>query len=572
MMNKPVNSRLSAAVLLLASLAVLLMGTFDRDLWTPDEPREAAMCLEMSRTGDYMIPHLAGQPFVEKPPLFYAVSAGFIHLFGGYIGNTPALRLVTVMFGIGTLLMTFLLARRLFGPESGTLAAALLATMLGFIENFHWIRIDAALCFFVIAAIWCFAEIYIAGKPLFCIPAGLFTAGAFLCKGPVGPVLIAVPWLAMAGLWLIRQKTGIDGKNHYHTGFHAVGLLIFLALSGAWVVYLKTRGGEALWNEWFWVNQVGRLTGVSAAKSHIRKGAPLYYVFQTFIYTMPWLPLVIFWAGGVIGRLYKRLPVSKNEIFLFLWGVGSVLLLSLSATKRGIYMAPVLPAFALMCVPVISSVHQRKWLKGYFFAWLVLCAILLFVFTFIPFAASHLPRKIPAEAAAFLQTFGFRNMVAGIGFFICLYLIYGFKKHNTDIGHIILASAVLYIGLFAVPAKAVDAAKSMGEGVKAFTGKISPDLRPRIAGYNFNETMLGCFYYYAGWAAPQITDDSRLNRIINGADPRYESVIVNRDAPRDKAIQYINEHVTVPYRILEEQYTGQDKHARGVFWITGRSL
>jgi len=198
-MNETVTRRISPALLLLASLAVLFMVSFDRDLWTPDEPREAAMCLEMSRTGDYMIPHLAGQPFVEKPPLFYAISAGSINIFGKYIGNTPALRLVTVMFGIGTLLMTLLLGSRLFGPASGITAAALLATMAGFIVNFHWIRIEAALCFFILAAIWSFSEVYIAKRPIFCIPAGLFAASAFLCKGPVGPILIAIPWLAMVG-------------------------------------------------------------------------------------------------------------------------------------------------------------------------------------------------------------------------------------------------------------------------------------------------------------------------------------------------------------------------------------
>jgi 4-amino-4-deoxy-L-arabinose transferase-like glycosyltransferase len=125
-MNKTVISRVSPAILLIAALTVLFMGTFDRDLWTPDEPREAAICLEMSRTGDYMIPHLAGQPFIEKPPLYYAVSAGFINALGKYIGNTTALRLVTVMFGIGTLLVTFLLACRLFGPASAMTAAALI--------------------------------------------------------------------------------------------------------------------------------------------------------------------------------------------------------------------------------------------------------------------------------------------------------------------------------------------------------------------------------------------------------------------------------------------------------------
>jgi 4-amino-4-deoxy-L-arabinose transferase-like glycosyltransferase len=30
---------------------------FNHDLWTPDEPREAAIALEMSLTGVWVVPH-----------------------------------------------------------------------------------------------------------------------------------------------------------------------------------------------------------------------------------------------------------------------------------------------------------------------------------------------------------------------------------------------------------------------------------------------------------------------------------------------------------------------------------
>jgi hypothetical protein len=278
---------------------------------------------------------------------------------------------------------------------------------------------------------------------------------------------------------------------------------------------------------------------------------------------------LIVWIGAFINNLIKRRSMPQNEIFLFIWGIGSIVLLSLSATKRAIYMAPVLPAFALMCIPTLATDSHQKWFRGYFFVWGVLCAILLAVCTFIPFAAGHLPHKIPPEALVFFQTFGLRNIVSGVGLIFCLYMLFRFLKGETDIGHIILVSALLYIGLFAVPAKAVDTIKSMRSDIQSFTDRISPEVRPHVAGYNFNETMLGCFYYYSDWAVPQITDDTRINRIISGTDAQYDSVIVNKDSVRPEAIQYINERVTSPYRILEEKYTGHDKHPRGVFWIKG---
>ena len=40
----------------------------------------------------------------------------------------------------------------------------------------------------------------------------------------------------------MQQKTDRDRKTDYYIGFHIAGLLIFLALSGGWVVYLGNSG------------------------------------------------------------------------------------------------------------------------------------------------------------------------------------------------------------------------------------------------------------------------------------------------------------------------------------------
>ncbi|MBU4427725.1 MAG: glycosyl transferase, partial [Verrucomicrobia bacterium] len=95
----PVSSRGVIVLCLLISLA----GIGNHDLWTPDEPREAALSLNMSRTGDWLIPRLAGEPFVEKPPLFYIVASFFLSIAGQGMGNTAALRLTSALWGLGTL-------------------------------------------------------------------------------------------------------------------------------------------------------------------------------------------------------------------------------------------------------------------------------------------------------------------------------------------------------------------------------------------------------------------------------------------------------------------------------------
>ncbi|NOY69104.1 MAG: glycosyltransferase family 39 protein [Deltaproteobacteria bacterium] len=557
-----------AVTITLLCLSTLFFGQFSRDLWTPDEPRVAAISLEMSRTGDFVIPRLSGRAFIEKPPLFFAVSAGFIRMLGKYADPAQAIRLAVALFGVATLLMTFLLAKRLYGTTDGLIAAALLSTMIGFAQTFHWIRVDAALCFFVMAAVWSFAEARLGGRPWFLLLAGLFTAGAFLTKGPIGPVLTAIPCAAM---FIFRPEVKEGSANRSTIFFYMAGLLVFILAAGAWIILLRLHGGEELWHEWFWVNQVGRLTGTAAAKGHIRTGKPFYYLVQTAADTMPWFPLVLIWAGTIVKNMVKHSPVSKKDIFLFAWAAGILVLLSLSATKRGIYMAPLLPAFALMGASILQEIGYPRGVKGYLTAWIWICTGLLALFALIPFVAGFLPHKIPAPVILFLKTVHSGNILAGLGVIICLYLISTTRKTGVDIKAAIFVTAFLYIGIWSVPARAVNTVKRMKNDFTSFVSRIPENARPRIAGFNLNETMLGCFYYYSDWAVPRVSNVFRVNRILSGKDKQFDSIIINKDGSRSRALEFINKTIYIPWQIIQETHTGNPKHSRRIFLITGRT-
>ncbi|MEW6377531.1 MAG: hypothetical protein AB1502_17305 [Thermodesulfobacteriota bacterium] len=41
------------------------------DLWNPDEPRYAEVAREMVERGDWILMHLNGKAYEDKPPLFF---------------------------------------------------------------------------------------------------------------------------------------------------------------------------------------------------------------------------------------------------------------------------------------------------------------------------------------------------------------------------------------------------------------------------------------------------------------------------------------------------------------------
>jgi len=546
--------------LILIVLSVCFTGLFNHDLWTPDEPRVAAISLEMERNGNIVIPHLAGQPFIEKPPLYFAVSAGLIRILGPVIGNTQAIRLASALFGLGTLIITFFLARRLSGNLCALSAVFVLGTMAGFVSNFHRIRVDPALCFFVMAATGSFAEAYIANRPWFLVPAGLSLAGAFLSKGLIGPLLVAIPWGGMFLLLLTQEKARV-AKNEFFLLQHVICAMVFVFFSGIWIIQMRNSGGQELWHEWFWVNHVGRFSGIGPKKGHIRPGEYFYYFKTLSSYTIPWLPLIFIWLVSVCKQFIKQKHISKENILLLVWVGGTLLLLSLSATKRNVYFIPILPAFAIICS---AALHKAlpQWFKGYVVSLLVLCAVIMALLSTLPLTYSLWMGIIPGPMANFPQKAGLGNIISAIGLLTCIFLIIKRKKFSAEIS-LTMATALLCISIFTGPVKAMDLEKSMQKTVTEFYAQIPAEQRPKIAGLNFSETMSAYFYYYCDWSVPQIRNPDRIRKIMDGIDPEYDSVIVT-----DKKLDRL-EQLKSPYRIIGESHPSETNRKRKTYWVTG---
>ncbi|HEV7516888.1 MAG TPA: glycosyltransferase family 39 protein, partial [Thermoanaerobaculia bacterium] len=113
-------------------LAVLLcFAGLGRSLWSPDEPTGAAVGRAMLATGDLVVPRLNGQPFLEKPPLYWWVQVLSLRTFGV---TAAAARLPSALFGAATLVVAMALGRR-FGPRPALLAPLILASTALFVEE-----------------------------------------------------------------------------------------------------------------------------------------------------------------------------------------------------------------------------------------------------------------------------------------------------------------------------------------------------------------------------------------------------------------------------------------------------
>src|SRR5919108_4384514 len=61
---------LAAGLILAVTLPQFLWGLGDLNIWIPLEARYALVAREMPEAGRWILPHLGGQVYADKPPLF----------------------------------------------------------------------------------------------------------------------------------------------------------------------------------------------------------------------------------------------------------------------------------------------------------------------------------------------------------------------------------------------------------------------------------------------------------------------------------------------------------------------
>ena len=343
MKNRP---RLAAAFLL---AAWALFGLFGRDPWKPDEAYTFGLVHHVAATGDWVVPTLAGQPFMEKPPLFFVTAAGFVKAFGGFLSGPDAARLASALYVALTLACAALTAARLYGGLAGAACALMLAGSLGYLHAAHLLITDNALVAGIAIALYGLA-VALAHPYKGALLLGLGAGIAFLSKGLLGPGVLGVTALALGFLPAWRSPS-------YR---RALGLAALVAAPFVlvWPILLYRRS-PALFDEWLFVNNFGRFLGTAhlgPEQDH------LMYLKILPWFAFPVLPLLAWhlYREAAAGRHPWRSPAVQ------LPGVAALVtlaVLSFSGSERNLYALPLLVPLALLASAATGqwSARLERW-------------------------------------------------------------------------------------------------------------------------------------------------------------------------------------------------------------------
>jgi 4-amino-4-deoxy-L-arabinose transferase-like glycosyltransferase len=355
-------------LLLLAAALALAWNLNGYRLLDPDEGRNAEVAREMAGSNDYLIPHLDGLPYLDKPIVYFAAAALAMEALGP---TETAARLPAYLATLATIALLVWFGRRRWGPDAGWLAGLAFATMPLTLAYAHTTIFDSTLTLCTTAAIVGF---FLERTTL----AWAAIAAGALTKGPIAiaiPLGVMIPYVLATGQPLRRLVS-----------LRALGAFALVGLP--WFVAVTARVPE--FPHYAFVHETfERFTAPS-----FHRTAPFwYYVPIICVAAFPWIvPACARLSGWRATWAARHDPATSESLWLAAWVLGPLALFTLNHSKLPQYVLPLMPAFALAAARTLTIAGPRAAWRPY----VALATALGILLVALPHG---IPGRVPLTAA-----------------------------------------------------------------------------------------------------------------------------------------------------------------------------
>jgi 4-amino-4-deoxy-L-arabinose transferase-like glycosyltransferase len=369
-----------------AAIAVCLFGNLGAiGLTGPDEVRYAWIARAMAETGDWVTPRLWGQPWFEKPVLYYwAAAVGFrLHLPAEWAARLPsAFAALAAAIAIGWL------ARKHYAGAADSAANPALLAPLTFVTSVAAIGFaraatpDMLFGASITLAMACAARVFRRAHALRGMDepgtagqsgdrASLLLFGSslglgVLAKGPAAIVLaggaIAI-WAAVTKAWRAAFRVA-----------HPIAIAAFCVVALPWYVDCARRNPDFL-RVFLWQHNVLRY----ATPMFEHRQPSWYFAPILLLALLPWTASL--WPAAREGmRVWReRAWTHSPGVFFACWAVWPMVFFSFSQSKLPGYILPAIPPLALLCSVAVSRAvaengpRIRLLLLAIGATWLIIC-------------------------------------------------------------------------------------------------------------------------------------------------------------------------------------------------------
>jgi 4-amino-4-deoxy-L-arabinose transferase-like glycosyltransferase len=341
--------------LLLTGVAWMLPGLLQREPWKADEAYSFGVVYSMIDAGQWLVPTLAGEPFVEKPPLVFWLAALSASLSATPIGDLVAAHEAARLANVALMLLTFgvlaLAARRLgLGRAGMSTVILLLAAAPAVLLFSRYLTADLGL--FPAAALASLGLISVLRRDRDAgLLLGLGAAMGLMSKGLLLPAA-----LAAAVLLLLALHSNARDRHAWRQ--YGIALVVFVVLGFAWPLALYLHS-PALFETWFWDNNFGRFFGDNRLGPPNDRWHLLAAILTAFLPIWPLAVVAVYRQG-----LALRQPLLLGPL---LFAITWISILMFSHSARSGYALPALVPLALLAAAALSEpsdLFKRKLLRA----------------------------------------------------------------------------------------------------------------------------------------------------------------------------------------------------------------
>jgi 4-amino-4-deoxy-L-arabinose transferase-like glycosyltransferase len=303
----------------------------------------------MLLSGQYLVPHLNGEIYSEKPPLHFWLISLTARLRGEL--DETAVRWPSAFAAIGAILLVYTLGQRLFNRRVAWVAAAAFGTCLKISWQARVGQIDMVLTFLVTLAMYFWCRAFLDNRPRLYLAFFATSGLATLTKGPAGflpPLLSVIVFLLVTG----RR----DELRRMNIGW---GLLIWLGIVGAWLIPAALTAGTAYFADIVYMQNLQRYLTADLPQRRSGHLRPWYYYLQTVPADyFPWS--LLFPSAAWIAWHRLRDEAKQKLLFPVCWVLVTLVFFSLSPGKRSLYVLTMFPGLALITAAGLDRA-QTAW-------------------------------------------------------------------------------------------------------------------------------------------------------------------------------------------------------------------
>ncbi|AFH93437.1 ArnT family glycosyltransferase [Providencia stuartii] len=357
-MQKKLTPNQKSLILFIGFLAIyLLPGIYGHTPWKQDENYSFGIIQTMFETGNWLVPTNAGEPFMEKPPLYYWVATISAHLLSGFMPLYDAARSATLLFSVINFSFFILLARRAFNTDHISdkriwIAFALYLCAPGILRHSHDMFTDVALI--TGATIGLYGILGLIRQEKVAMSALWLMFGTVITMLSKGVFIPGVLWLSLllAPIFLPHCRQKLFWLPAIIAGLAALILIL------PWPILLYRQHPD-LFMTWFWENNIGRFLGFSVEKLGAKAN----------LTRVPASVLLFALPAGILATLYfirnplKRLR-SRNEYLVTIFPLLGIVFLQISATGRALYLLPFIAPLAILGTQTVLALPEKV-LRGF---------------------------------------------------------------------------------------------------------------------------------------------------------------------------------------------------------------